>query len=316
MKKQQETKGLLHPRSKHRDHYDFNKLTEVNPKLKDFVAKNKFDDLSVDFFNAKAVLELNKSLLQLHYNLKEWSIPENFLCPPIPGRADYIHYAADLLSEENDLEIPKGNSINCMDIGTGASCIYPLIGNAEYSWNFVGTDINSTALKAAQNNVTTNNKQAQIVLTLQKNKESIFEGLLKKTDRFDLCLCNPPFHSSAEEAAKSSMRKNSNLKNKRISNPALNFGGQSAELWCSGGDYGFIQKMVTESELYQNNFLWFTVLVSKGSNLRHFEKWLEEKKVSKTKIIEMKQGQKVSRLLCWTFLNSEQRNVWTKARWK
>ena len=86
-----DTKSKLHPRSKHRNRYDFAKLIKATPELGAFVAINKYGDESIDFFNPKAVKALNKALLKLHYSINYWDIPDQYLCPPIPGRADYIH---------------------------------------------------------------------------------------------------------------------------------------------------------------------------------------------------------------------------------
>tara|TARA_B110000046_G_scaffold63181_1_gene70612 strand:+ start:27019 stop:27972 length:954 start_codon:yes stop_codon:yes gene_type:complete len=311
------SKDLLHPRNKHRVPYNFEKLVAAEPPLATFTEENNYGTVSIDFFNAKAVVALNRALLKVHYQINNWRIPKNFLCPPIPGRADYIHYVADLLGTENDDTIPKGNAINCFDIGTGASCIYPLLGNAEYGWSFVASDNNFEALEATKNNLKENPQVASdIRLEVQKDSKSVFKGLVQPKDRFDVSLCNPPFHSSAKEAEKGSLRKTRNLKDKKASAANLNFGGQSNELWCPGGEYEFIKKMIIESESLKINFLWFTTLVSKSSNLSHFEKWLAIAQVDEMKVIEMKQGQKISRLLCWTYLPKEKRQIWVNSRWK
>lgn len=311
------TKDLLHPRNKHRTQYNFEKLIGIHPPLASFTEVNKYGNTSINFFNPSAVIALNKALLHLHYQIEGWSIPENFLCPPIPGRVDYMHYAADLLGSENDGKIPTGTKVNCFDVGTGASCIYPLLGNAEYGWSFVASDTNFEAIKAAKNNLKQNHKSSKAIkVEVQNDAKSIFKGLVQPNDRFDLCVCNPPFHSSAKEAEKGSLRKTRNLTNKKATVAKLNFGGISSELWCDGGEYEFTKQMILESESLKNNFLWFTVLVSKSSNLTHFEKWLTAAKVNEMKVIEMKQGQKISRLLCWTYLPKEKRNIWVNSRWK
>ncbi len=316
MNRTNDTKELLHPRNKHRAPYNFELLSEAYPPLSKFVQKNKFGAESINFFDASAVVALNRAILQLHYQVQGWSIPKNFLCPPIPGRVDYVHYVADLLAEENDGKIPTGSNIRCFDVGTGASCIYPLLGNAEYGWSFVASDTNFEALKAAKNNLKQNQQlSSAIELATQKNNKLIFTGLVAANNRFDVSMCNPPFHSSAKEAEKGSLRKTRNLKDKSATVASLNFGGQSSELWCDGGEYEFIKQLIRESETLKNNFLWFTTLVSKSSNLPHFEKWLLAANVDQVKIIEMKQGQKISRLLCWTFLPKEKREIWVNARW-
>ncbi len=97
---------MLHPRNPHRERYNFKQLIETNPALKPFVRPNAFGDESIDFSNPAAVLMLNKSLLKHFYKIDFWEIPDGYLCPPIPGRADYIHNMADLLSENNSGKIP------------------------------------------------------------------------------------------------------------------------------------------------------------------------------------------------------------------
>jgi len=311
------TKDLLHPRNGHRAPYNFEKLIQVHPDLSKFAEKNKYGTVTINFFNAEAVIALNSALLKLYYKIDNWSIPENFLCPPIPGRADYIHYAADLLAGENKSKVPTGKQINCFDVGTGASCIYPLLGNSAYGWNFVASENNFEAFKSAKNNLQQNPQISDAIkLELQKNKNSIFKGLVKANDRFELSFCNPPFHSSAKEAEKGSLRKTRNLTNKKATVATLNFGGRSSELWCEGGEYEFTKQLILESESLKSNFLWFTILVSKSSNLPHFEKWLAAAKVDEMKIVEMKQGQKISRLLCWTFWPKDKRQIWVNSRWK
>jgi len=106
-KEHPKVKSQLHPRSQHRERYNFDELIKSSPELATFVAPNKYGDDSVDFFNPKAVLALNKALLKHHYGVEFWEIPEHYLCPPIPGRADYIHNIADLLKGTGS-EIPKG----------------------------------------------------------------------------------------------------------------------------------------------------------------------------------------------------------------
>ena len=95
-------KGNLHPRNLHRNRYDFEKLISTCPELNDFVSINKYGIETIDFSNPSAVKTLNKALLQTYYDIQNWEIPKNYLCPPIPGRADYIHYIADLLAESHN----------------------------------------------------------------------------------------------------------------------------------------------------------------------------------------------------------------------
>ena len=309
----------LHPRNRHQGRYDFQRLIQANAALAHFVRVNAHGDQSIDFADPAAVKALNRALLKDSYGIQGWDILPHNLCPPVPGRADYIHYLADLLAASNKGVIPKGKSIHVLDIGTGANCIYPLIGQCEYSWRFVATDINAESLANAQSVLDANPVLApHISLRLQASPNAIFSGIVLDDDWFDLTLCNPPFHVSQAEASAGTQRKWKNLGkpgNETSTQPNLNFGGQDAELWCAGGEEGFIQRMIGESKQISTRCFWFTTLVSKSSSLPGIYAALNRAGVQEHKTIAMSQGQKQSRLVAWTFLNPTQQAGWRKLRW-
>jgi len=301
-------KSTLHARNLHRNSYDFDLLISCVPELKHYVFKNDYDTLTINFSLPQAVKLLNKALLLKYYEVKNWDIPEGNLCPPIPGRADYVHYLADLLAEENG-PIPKGNSVKGLDIGTGANLVYPLIAHQSYGWEMLGTDINQKSLDNAQKILEQNpNLSESIQLKLQPDSDSIFKNIISPEDRFSFSMCNPPFHESEADAMLGNRRKNNNLRKKKVQNPKLNFGGQHSELWCEGGELEFIRKMIEESALYSSQILWFTCLVSKKENLFKLSSLLEKVDALEVKTIDMAQGQKVSRILAWTFVPKNERN--------
>jgi 23S rRNA (adenine1618-N6)-methyltransferase len=298
------SKTNLHPRNKHREAYDFQSLRKVLPELAQFLKVNEYGNESIDFFNPKAVKALNFALLKYFYQIEKWEIPSNYLCPPIPGRADYIHYLADLIGSQK-------TEIRCLDVGIGANCIYPIIGASEYNWNFVGSDIDPISIKNSKQIIDTNSiLKNKVELRLQTNEKSIFGGIIQPNERFTSTLCNPPFHSSAEKASKGSMRKISNLKKEKINVVTLNFGGKSNELWCEGGELQFVKQMILESHMFAKNCLWFSTLVSKKDNLIRFYKILKEQKVAEIKTIQMGQGNKISHLLAWTYVPITERKSW------
>lgn len=313
-KKSRPPKAKLHPRNQHQGQYDFALLIKSNPTLAEYVKPNDYGTDSIDFSNPKAVKALNQSLLQHYYNIDLWDIPEGHLCPPIPGRADYIHHMADLLS--NNGVIPKGQKIHCLDIGVGANCIYPLIGNHEYGWSFVGSDISPESIHSAQIILNANPRpKSAISLRLQANPKFLFTGIINQGEVFDLTICNPPFHASAEEALQGSKRKTRNLKQKRNTKTVLNFGGQSNELWCNGGERVFVYNMIQDSIQHATSCLWFSTLLSKESNLIPTRKTLEKAGAVAIKVIPMGQGNKTSRIVAWSFLSKEQQDTWKKLRW-
>lgn len=308
-------KSKLHPRNKHRERYNFKQLINSCPDLAQFVKLNEYKDESINFFNPEAVKMLNTALLKHFYKIDHWDVAEGYLCPPIPGRADYIHHIADLLSSSNNGNIPKGDKIKCLDIGVGANCIYPIIGNKEYGWSFIGSDIDSIAIESANTIIQTNSSlKEKIELRLQDNKRAVFQGVIKDEERFDLSICNPPFHSSLKEAQSGTLRKLSNLKQEKVSKVIKNFGGQSNELWCLGGEEKFIRNMIHESKQFATSCLWFSSLVSKKTTLKSIYSTLKKMRVSDIKTISMGQGNKISRIVAWTFLNQEQHIHWMNSK--
>ena len=302
--KQQNTlpeKSSLHPRNPHRFRYDFPQLISDCPNLSPFIFVNHYNSETIDFANPEAVKMLNRAILKHFYGISHWDIPKNYLCPPIPGRADYIHYVADLLASCNNNSIPKGKNIRVLDIGIGANCVYPIIGQKEYGWNFVGSDIDPIAIKSAKNIISANALSDKIECRLQASNTNIYKGIILENDFFELTICNPPFHSSLEEANTGTKRKLNNLGKNISSKPVLNFGGQNNELWCEGGETQFIKNMISESIEFSKNCLWFTTLVAKKEHLPSIYHALQQAKVLDFRTIEMAQGQKTSRIVAWTF---------------
>jgi len=288
----------FHPRNRHQGRYDFPALTAAHPPLAPKVRPNGHGEQSIDFADPQAVMLLNQALLKLFYNLN-WQLPEGYLTPPVPGRADYVHALADLLAGDNGGAIPR--DLDVMDIGCGANCIYPLIGHAEYGWRFTGTDTSAEAIAAASQIVAGNpGLQRAIRLRRQKQPQAIFSGVIHKNERYHAVMCNPPFHASAADAAAGSQRKVRNLGLKQ--NAPLNFGGQQNELWCEGGELAFIGSMIDESVVQGSSIVWFTSLVSRKENLPALRDRLAAVEACEVRIVNMAQGQKQSRFLAWSFM--------------
>lgn len=290
-----QNKNGLHPKSKHKTQYDFPSLIKAHAPLAKFVGPNKYGTESIDFSNQAAVMALNTALLKYFYNVKFWEIPKDYLCPPIPGRADYIHHLADRMK---DFLQKRGDAIHVLDVGVGANCIYPLIGNHEYGWKFVGSDIDVVALENAQNIIDKNKLNDQIELRLQTDRKKIFENVITADDYFSFVVCNPPFHESAEAAKEGTQKKNKNLGLKKDNS---NFGGTNNELWCEGGELAFIKQMIFESVDYRDNVAWFSTLVSKSTTMPLLYEELKKEGITKVRTIDMAQGQKKTRILAWRF---------------
>ncbi|NVN94187.1 MAG: 23S rRNA (adenine(1618)-N(6))-methyltransferase RlmF [Bacteroidetes bacterium] len=309
-------KSELHLRNRHKKRYDFKELIDSCPELASFVYLNAYNDESIDFFNPDAVKMLNKALLKYYYDIDYWEIPQNYLCPPIPGRADYIHYIADLLGKHNNRKIPKGNHVKCLDIGVGANCVYPIIGNKEYGWLFKGSDIDTVAINSANNIIEKNPfLKEKVEVILQPNKQDFFRGIISNDEYFDITICNPPFHASPEEAKAGTLRKLSNLNRKRITQAKLNFGGQNTELWCEGGEAKFVSNMIHQSRQFSLKCLWFSSLISKEASMNVVYDALRKTEATEIELIPMGQGNKKSRIIAWTFQTKDEHLKRMNEKW-
>ncbi|HDX8376751.1 TPA: 23S rRNA (adenine(1618)-N(6))-methyltransferase RlmF [Aeromonas dhakensis] len=314
MKTRSDHKSGLHPRNRHQAPYDFAALCLRTPELQPFVFVNPYGASTIDFADPAAVKALNKALLALHYGIQHWDLPAGYLCPPIPGRVDYLHRVADLLAESAG-KVPTGKGVRVLDVGVGANCIYPLLGAREYGWRFVGSDIDPVSVKAASLLANSNGLGSQIECRLQGRAGDIFQGIVAPRERFALTLCNPPFHASLAEASKGTERKLRNLGKEVKDKPVLNFGGQKAELWCEGGEAAFLAAMINQSRAFAEQCLWFSSLVSKKENLPVAKKALTRVGARQVRVLEMAQGNKVSRVLAWTFFDEAGcREWWSAAR--
>ena len=315
----------MHPRNLHKNGYPMDALCQSYPALKPFLVRAKSGKTSIDFTNPNAVKALNAALLFHYYKLEYWDMPEGYLCPPVPGRADYIHGIADLLYQSDE----KRDAVRGLDVGVGANAIYPIIGVASYDWEFVGSDVDGQAVKSATR-IASKNKRLTNKFSVRKQADSahIFEGIIKDNEHFTFTMCNPPFHKSAEDALLGTHRKTSNLARNKHKLPAkspkgfahsakskghnkvtenvakqanLNFAGQANELWCEGGELAFIQRMIKESVNVKDNVEWFTCLVSKSAHLKPLKTSINYYGARECEVIDMGQGSKVSRFIAWSF---------------
>ncbi|AXV67132.1 23S rRNA (adenine(1618)-N(6))-methyltransferase RlmF (plasmid) [Pseudoalteromonas lipolytica] len=295
----------MHPRNRHLNGYDFTLLCKDTPVLSQFITQSPTGSETLDFSDAMAVKTLNQALLKSYYKIDFWDLPDNYLCPPVPGRVDYIHHLADLLASDNQGKIPTGKQVKVLDIGTGANLIYPLIGQHEYGWHFTGSDIDALSVKIAKQIAQFN--RLKISVKQQDNSNKMFTGVITDKDVFHLTLCNPPFHANEQQAQTGSQRKWKNLN--KIPKKELNFGGRENELWCEGGEREFISKMITESQEFSEQCIWFTSLVSKSETLPQLKKQLASLDVKDVKTIKMAQGQKISRFIAWSYFDQADREA-------
>ncbi|VDB92841.1 Bgt-4205 [Blumeria graminis f. sp. tritici] len=118
-------------------------------------------------------MQLTKSLLKRDFGL-HLSLPQDRLCPP---RVSYIVWIQGLLDSSNDS--CRGTNISSrhiigLDVGTGASCIYPLLGSTMRSnWQFIATEVDEKSLEFARANIELNNLESRIRLVKTDLKDPL-----------------------------------------------------------------------------------------------------------------------------------------------
>ena len=169
---------------------------------------------------------LTKVLLKRDFGL-EWDMPDSHLVPGLTGRINYINWIHEVLNlvqhgeeemvssvttKEKDpvravplkgvltdkaTETKAAVAVEGIDVGTGASCIYPLLGHSLYSWKFLATDIDPESVESARVIVATNHLEDSIQILQRAPDQPLLKGVVK--NRVSFCMCNPPFFSSIDE---------------------------------------------------------------------------------------------------------------------
>ncbi|KAG0478868.1 hypothetical protein HPP92_013587 [Vanilla planifolia] len=273
-KRRREDPPSIHPRNRYADQPpDFGLLASLYPSFKQFVFSSRSGRPAIDWKDYNATRELTRVLL-LHDHGINWWIPDGQLCPTVPNRLNYIHWIDDLLS--SDL-IPKRQTSNSkvkgFDIGTGANCIYPLLGASLLGWEFVGSEKDES--------------QGQELKECGTVQPPVLVGVVKEGETFDFCICNPPFFESIEEAGL---------------NPKTSCGGTTEEMVCPGGEITFVTQIIKDSVVLKCSFRWFTVMIGRKINLKSLMSKLREVGVSIVKTTEFVQGRTARWGLAWSFM--------------
>ncbi len=279
----------MHPKNPFAKDYDFDKLVQQHAPLNDFVFINEHGNKTIKFGEHQAVKTLNSALLKAQYGIV-WNIPDQYLCPPIPGRLDYLLHVADLI---------RKTDVRLLDVGTGANLIYPILATCHLKWMCIACETDKDALKNAQSIIDQNKQLQKTELRHQKIRHKILEHIIEPDDCFDVVVCNPPFFKSLYDAQQENKRKAGNLKLRQ--KDSQNFGGRSNEVWFRGGEVAFLKNMATESVLFKNQVHWFTSLVSKKQHLGSIKRAILKTNPTDLRVIDMALGNKKSRFVAWSF---------------
>ncbi|KAJ2013042.1 hypothetical protein GGI14_005563 [Coemansia sp. S680] len=252
-----------------RQHYDlpeeisYRAVADKYDELKPYLVSESCERSTIDFKNPDAVRVLNQALLSVYFDLRI-HLPSNSLCPTIANRLNYIKW----LSANIIPEFTPG-PLTGLDIGTGASCIYPLLGARYLSQcKFVGTDINEESVAIASQNVDQNELHDIIKVFLNTDRHTTLpldalDFPLPNMDiegsNFAFCMCNPPFYESIDERLR--------LRQMKRGAPSLNTIAKDDELYTEGGEESFLSRLVDESVLCAKRIKWYTTMVGKKNTL-------------------------------------------------
>ena len=290
----------MHAQNPYGNRYDLKRLTKHYHALEKFIVLNPSGEETIDFSSSEAVFALNKSMLLADFKLGDYELPSGYLIPPVPGRLDYLLHVRDFLTEK--FNVSENSQLNGLDMGSGANGIYCILGAQHFNWKMVGSETDAKAVEIANANIQkTKGLNDKIEIRHQQDKGSLFKNTIQANEQFNFVVCNPPFHSSKEEALKGSLRKVKNLggyaaKEKFL----LNFEGQANELWCNGGEVLFIKRLIKESVGFKNQVKVFSTLVAKSESVAAIKKQLSKVKAN-FEVIPMALGNKKGRYLMWWF---------------
>ncbi|CAD5235181.1 unnamed protein product [Bursaphelenchus xylophilus] len=289
---------LMHPRNPYKSKPpDFSKLAFEYPRFRKHCRVSTTGKVEGDFSNEEFVKVLSETLLKKDFGL-DVEFMEGSLIPRVPQRLNYLLLIQDILIANGICENVMG-----LDIGTGASCIYPLLGARLCKFSFVATEIDEDSVKWAQKQVEKNFKNNEIIL-IQGQKEGFFKTPLKSVDRFDFCMCNPPFFHEKEANEKFTSDVNGNRRNssnKHTNAPNSVTVAKTNELMVEGGEVEFVKRIMDESVQVKDKFRLFTTMLGKKSSVATLKKHLVDRGCQQFAVSILSQGRTQRWVISWTF---------------
>ncbi|KAJ6487757.1 S-adenosyl-L-methionine dependent methyltransferase [Mycena sanguinolenta] len=281
----------MHPRNPYRTPPDFCELAESYPALKSHIISYS-GGFSIDFKNEASQRRLTEALLHRDFGLS-LNLPLNRLCPPVPNRLNYVLWIQDIIRTTEFL----GHTLPVLglDIGTGASAIYPLLScRLESALSFVATDVDNFSLSCAQSNVEQNGLADRIQVFQTTPDAPIFAPLHQEPDlRADFTMCNPPFYSSREDVTTSAESKEFE--------PNAVCTGADVEMITEGGEASFVRRMVDESVEIGERCRWYTSMLGKMSSITEIIGAIREHGIQNYGITEFVQGSTRRWAVVWSF---------------
>ncbi|KAF7525484.1 hypothetical protein G7054_g11077 [Neopestalotiopsis clavispora] len=277
----------------YRGNTDFAAIAAKDERLQPYLK----GDRHLDFTDPKAFMQLTKSLLKVDFGLT-LELPDDRLCPPIPNRHNYILWIKELIDSTSkswsELYDPERN-VEGLDIGTGASAIYPLLGCTQRpGWSFIATDIDVKSLSWARENVKANGLESRIRLLQRTPTDKLIPLDASEVACLDFVMTNPPFYSSESE-----LQELAELKGQPPNSACT---GAAHEMVCEGGEMGFFQRIFDESFQLKTRVQWYTMMLGKQSSVEAIAGLFKSRKIDNYALTRFVQGTKTRRwAVAWSF---------------
>ncbi|GAA5903103.1 uncharacterized protein JCM6883_002698 [Sporobolomyces salmoneus] len=287
---------------------DFKELANVVPEFESHLVESSKGKWTIDWKNDESVRCLTQALLKRDFDLA-LELPSDRLCPTVPSRLEYCLWVLklSLLTIRPSLHEMNRRFIG-IDIGTGASCIYPLLlnrllerlqptlsgslsssvstadestGQSHFDCKILATEINDESIAIARLNISKNLKDEEGKIEVCPAREedhdligtSLLNTKLQPGKLVDFVMCNPPFYASSEEIQLSALQKE--LEPFAVCTAANN------ELITTGGEVEFVKRMIEESiRIGPTRVRWFTSLIGKFSSISPLVAQLRQYQIS------------------------------------
>ncbi|XP_021497794.1 RNA N6-adenosine-methyltransferase METTL16 [Meriones unguiculatus] len=283
----------MHARNRYKDKPpDFAYLASKYPDFKQHIQINLNGRVSLNFKDPEAVRALTCTLLREDFGLSI-DIPLERLIPTVPLRLNYIHWVEDLIGHQDS---DKSTLRRGIDIGTGASCIYPLLGATLNGWYFLATEVDDMCFNYAKKNVEQNNLSELIKVVKVPQKTLLMDALKEESEIvYDFCMCNPPFFANQLEA------KGVNSRNSRRPPPSSVNTGGITEIMAEGGELEFVKRIIHDSLQLKKRLRWYSCMLGKKCSLAPLKEELRIQGVPKVTFTEFCQGRTMRWALAWSF---------------
>ncbi|XP_041052913.1 RNA N6-adenosine-methyltransferase mettl16 isoform X2 [Carcharodon carcharias] len=282
----------MHPRNRYKDKPpDFTYLASRYTEFQQHVHTSLTGKVSLNFKDPEAVRALTCTLLKEDFGLTI-DIPLERLIPTVPLRLNYIHWVEDLIGSDT----VKSKLIRGIDIGTGASCIYPLLGATMNGWFFLATEVDDMCFNYAKKNVEQNNLSDLIKVVKVPQKTLLMDALKEESEIvYDFCMCNPPFFANQLEA------KGVNSRNPSRPPPSSVNTGGITEIMAEGGELEFVKRIIHDSLQLKKRLRWYSCMLGKKCSLAPLKEELRQQEVPKVTHTEFCQGRTMRWALAWSF---------------